>query len=69
MVIEDTESRPQYRFSASVEPPREAHPRLELLLRYGEETVLQNRGRRIRYVQQIGHLSIDFVGVGDGLIP
>ena len=67
--MEDTESCPQYCFSASVEPPGKAHAGLEILLPYLEETVLQHRRRRIRDMEQIGHLSIDFVGVGHGFIP
>ena len=41
--MEYTESRPQDRCSASVEPPRKADPGLEVLFRYGKVTVLQNR--------------------------
>src|SRR5262249_43158738 len=59
MVVEETESRPQYRCPTFVEPPRKADSRLEVLFRHGEVTVLQNRWRGIRKVQQIGHLSVD----------
>src|SRR5579864_7479079 len=66
--MEHTESRPQDRCSASVEPPSKAGPRLEVLFPYGEVTVLQNRQRRVRNVQQIGHLSIYFRRICEGFV-
>ena len=64
--MEHAESRPYDRCSASVELPGKADPRLEVLFRNREVTVLQNRCRWIGQVQQIGHLSIHVPGVGYG---
>src|SRR5215469_16886144 len=69
VVVEYTESRSHDRFSAFVSLPCKANPRLDVLFRYGDEMVFQNRCRRIMYVQQIGHFSIYFGGISDEFPP